>query len=152
MSSTAIANREPATRAPAVSGILETALIVEDVALAVKFYCEIVGLRAMFQVDRLGALDAGPGQTLLLFKRGRTVEQQHSPEGTSPGGIDGVGRSHMAFRIAKDDLQPWLRWLEQNEIAIVGDITWERGGRSIYFRDPDGNLLELATPGLWENY
>ena len=25
-------------------------------------------------------------------------------------------------------------------------------GTLAYFRDPDGNLLEFATPGLWENY
>src|SRR5215471_14579212 len=151
MSSTAVANREPITKAPAVSGILETALMVEDVAAAVDFYRRVVGLRLMFQVDRLGALDAGPGQTLLLFKRDATLEAQQAPEGTIPGGIDAVGRTHMAFRAAKDDLRLWLRWLAQNDVAIVGDITGERGGRSIYFRDPDGNLLELATPGLWEN-
>lgn len=27
-----------------------------------------------------------------------------------------------------------------------------RGGCSVYFRDPDGHLLELATPGVWINY
>ena len=27
-----------------------------------------------------------------------------------------------------------------------------RGGTSLYFNDPDGNVVELATPGLWANY
>ncbi len=38
------------------------------------------------------------------------------------------------------------------EFAIEGATSWSRGGRSIYFRDPDGHLLELATPGLWSVY
>ena len=33
-------------------------------------------------------------------------------------------------------------------IAIEGRTKWPRGGESIYFRDPDGHLVELATPGL----
>ena len=37
-------------------------------------------------------------------------------------------------------------------IAIEGRTDWSRGGHSIYFRDPDGHLLELATPGLWTIY
>jgi catechol 2,3-dioxygenase-like lactoylglutathione lyase family enzyme len=37
-------------------------------------------------------------------------------------------------------------------IAIEGRTNWRRGGISIYFRDPDGHLLELATPGLWPGH
>jgi catechol 2,3-dioxygenase-like lactoylglutathione lyase family enzyme len=36
-------------------------------------------------------------------------------------------------------------------IAIESRITWARGGTSLYFRDPDGHSLEVATPGLWPN-
>jgi len=31
-------------------------------------------------------------------------------------------------------------------------VDWQRGSRSIYFADPEGHLLELATPGLWSVY
>jgi len=37
-------------------------------------------------------------------------------------------------------------------IAIESRVQWERGGSSIYFRDPDGRSVELATPGLWPCY
>jgi catechol 2,3-dioxygenase-like lactoylglutathione lyase family enzyme len=37
-------------------------------------------------------------------------------------------------------------------VAIEGRTRWSRGGQSLYFRDPDGHLLELATPGLWAIY
>jgi catechol 2,3-dioxygenase-like lactoylglutathione lyase family enzyme len=36
-------------------------------------------------------------------------------------------------------------------VAIEGRVDWPRGAKSIYFRDPDGHLLELGTPGLWPN-
>jgi catechol 2,3-dioxygenase-like lactoylglutathione lyase family enzyme len=60
--------------------------------------------------------------------------------------------SHMALGIECARLEDWRNWLEQNGIAIESTVRWERGGTSLYFRDPDGNLLELATPGIWANY
>ena len=42
--------------------------------------------------------------------------------------------------------------LKAEDIAIEGRTKWPPGGESIYFRDPDGHLLELATPGLWPGY
>jgi catechol 2,3-dioxygenase-like lactoylglutathione lyase family enzyme len=65
---------------------------------------------------------------------------------------DGSGPMHMAFAIAADELAPWEKLLGEHGIEIEGRVKWPKGGTSIYFRDPDGNLLELATPGLWENY
>ena len=44
------------------------------------------------------------------------------------------------------------RNLTEANVAIEGRTKWPRGGESIYFRDPDGHLLELATPGLWPGY
>jgi catechol 2,3-dioxygenase-like lactoylglutathione lyase family enzyme len=37
-------------------------------------------------------------------------------------------------------------------VSIEGEMKWPRGGTSLYFRDPDGHLVELATPGLWSIY
>jgi catechol 2,3-dioxygenase-like lactoylglutathione lyase family enzyme len=75
-----------------------------------------------------------------------------TPGGRIPGGFDATGRSHMAFAIGADQLEDWRQWLERNSVAVEGRVKWERGGESLYFRDPDGNLLELATPGTWPNY
>jgi catechol 2,3-dioxygenase-like lactoylglutathione lyase family enzyme len=66
--------------------------------------------------------------------------------------MDAQGRSHMAFAIEEERLESWRQWLKQNVVAIESTVLWELGGTSLYFRDPDGNLLELATPGVWANY
>jgi catechol 2,3-dioxygenase-like lactoylglutathione lyase family enzyme len=42
--------------------------------------------------------------------------------------------------------------LQERGIAIESAVDWPRGGRSLYFRDPDRHLLELITPGCWSIY
>lgn len=137
---------------PALTGVAETALVVEEVARAAGFYRQIFGFDAMLQNERLCALNVKPGQVLLLFQRGGSLDDIQLPGGILPGGMDAEGRGHMAFAIAGEHLESWQRWLEQNAVAIESTVRWERGGTSLYFRDPDGNLLELATPGVWANY
>jgi catechol 2,3-dioxygenase-like lactoylglutathione lyase family enzyme len=137
---------------PTLDGVLETALTVEDVARAIRFYVGIFGFEVMVESERLGSLNVKPAQVLLLFQRGGSVNDIQLPGGILPGGMDAQGRSHMAFAIPAAEFEAWRHWLVQNEVAIESTVHWERGGTSLYFRDPDGNLLELATPGLWANY
>lgn len=137
---------------PALNGVLETALVVEDVASATRFYRELFGFEVLAQSDRLCSLNVKPAQVLLLFRRGASLDDIQLPGGVLPGGMDSQGRGHMAFAIAEEYLEAWRSWLEQNAVAIESKVRWERGGLSLYFRDPDGNLLELATPGVWVNY
>jgi catechol-2,3-dioxygenase len=137
--------------APRLNGVLETALYVEDLGRAARFYEETFGLSRLSQDERLCALECGPSSVLLLFARGMTEEPVKLPGGEIPG-HEGVGRLHFAFAVEKDDLAAWARRLSERGIAIEARMTWPRGGVSLYFRDPDGNLGELATPGLWRNY
>jgi catechol 2,3-dioxygenase-like lactoylglutathione lyase family enzyme len=137
---------------PALSGVMETALIVEDVARATRFYHELFGFEVMTQSERLCSLNVKPAQVLLLFRRGGSLNDIRLPGGVIPGGIDAQGRGHMAFAVEAEQLESWIEWLKQNAVAIESRVLWERGGTSLYFRDPDGNLLELATPGVWANY
>jgi catechol 2,3-dioxygenase-like lactoylglutathione lyase family enzyme len=131
---------------------METALIVEDVDRASRFYTKLFGFGVLTQSERLCSLNVKPGQVLLLFQRGGSLEDIRLPGGVIPGGMDAQGRSHMAFAIAAEHLEPWRDWLALNAVAIESTVRWERGGTSIYFRDPDGNLVEVATPGVWANY
>ena len=116
---------------------------------------ELEELGIQLKDRRVGLVDfpseMGGRSVLLLFPRGGALQTVHMPGGTIPP-HDGAGPLHVAFAIAKDELPEWEARLAASNIAIEGRTTWKRGGESIYFRDPDGHLLELATPGLWAIY
>ncbi|MFL0413037.1 VOC family protein [uncultured Sphingomonas sp.] len=135
---------------PRISGLLETALYVDDMARAARFFRDVLNLAPMIESDRLTAFDAGRGGVLLVFARSQSIEDVQIPGGTIPG-HDGSGPLHMAFAIADDAYEPWRAHLVKNDVRITHEVQWPAGGRSLYFEDPDGHVLELATPGLWKN-
>jgi catechol 2,3-dioxygenase-like lactoylglutathione lyase family enzyme len=139
------------TATPKITGVLETALYVEDLSRAARFYEEVLALVPLHRDDRLCAYDCGPAQVLLLFARGSTSETVRLPGGEIPP-HEGMGRLHFAFAIDAADLSAWERRLEHRGVSIEARMRWPRGGTSLYFRDPDANLVELATPGVWANY
>jgi catechol 2,3-dioxygenase-like lactoylglutathione lyase family enzyme len=136
---------------PKLDGVLETALYTDDMARARAFYEGTLGLAPIFSDSRLTAYGIASRSVLLIFVRGAAKETATIPGGTIPG-HDGSGPLHVAFAIGQDELAEWERHLADRGVAIEGTTDWSRGGRSIYFRDPDGHLLELATPGLWSVY
>jgi len=136
---------------PKLDGILETALYTDDMARARAFYEGTLELQPIFSDSRLTAYGVAGRDVLLVFRRGSATKTVTMPSGTIPG-HDGAGPLHVAFKIGKDELERWEQHLAVRGVAIEGATSWSRGGRSIYFRDPDGHLLELATPGLWTVY
>ncbi|HSI42468.1 MAG TPA: VOC family protein [Xanthobacteraceae bacterium] len=141
----------PAPAAPPISGVLETGLYVDDIARARAFYEGVLGLMPMVADARFCAYDAGPASVLLLFARGATLEPVAMPGGVIPP-HDGHGPLHYALAIPAGSLEAWQAHLERAGVAIESRVDWRGGGTSLYFRDPDGHLVELATPGLWRNY
>jgi catechol-2,3-dioxygenase len=131
---------------PKLDRLLESALYVDDLERSARFYQSLLGFEVINQGDRLFALSVAGKQVLLLFKKGASANL------TSPPAHDGDGHLHLAFAIPAAELGAWETWLAQNGVAIEEKHTWERGGCSLYFRDPDGHLVELATPGVWSIY
>jgi catechol 2,3-dioxygenase-like lactoylglutathione lyase family enzyme len=130
---------------PKTDGILESSLYVSDVPRSVRFYEETFGFRVITDFGQRGcAMHAGTHQVLLLFKKGasRATETPH----------DGDGELHLAFAISSAELPNWESWLQTRKIPVEEKKKWELGGWSLYFRDPDRHLLELATPGTWPVY
>lgn len=137
--------------APTLNGVLETGLYVDDLVRARTFYEDVLGLRAMFMDGRLAAYPVGPKSVLLLFQKGLTNDPLDTPGGTIPP-HGGSGSIHYAFAISTEHFELWLAKLAEHNVAIESTVSWSKGARSIYFRDPDGHLLELVTPGIWNNY
>ena len=136
---------------PALDGVLETALYVDDLERARKFYETVLALKPLVSDSRFRAYGAGGKSVLLIFQRGATLQTVTLPGGTIPP-HDGHGPLHMAFAVTAADLPEWERRLAAHGVEIEGHTDWPKGGKSIYFRDPDGHLLEFATPGLWAVY
>ncbi len=139
------------SRMPKLNAVLETALYVDDLPRARAFYEGSLGLPVLFANGRMCAFDVGGKSVLLTFLRGASAEPMHTPGGTIPG-HDGTGPLHMGFAVSAEELPAWEERLREQGIPVESRTTWSRGGTSLYFRDPDGHLLELATPGLWETY
>ena len=136
---------------PRVTRVLETCLHVEDVERSARFYEELFGFRRMAGDARFCAFDVAKSSVLLLFLRGGTPAPVRVPGGWIPP-HDGSGRMHFAFAIPVEDLAAWEFRLASAGIPIESRVNWQEGGVSLYFRDPDEHLVELATPGLWPNY
>jgi tRNA(adenine34) deaminase len=138
--------------APSVNGVLETALYVEDLERSIGFYSGLFDFPVIFEErPRMVALGVAAKHVLLLFTRGLSVKGGTAPGGRIPG-HDGHGILHLAFAIDKSGVEPWESRLASQGIAVESKVTWPRGGASLYFRDPDGHSVELATPGLWSVY
>jgi catechol 2,3-dioxygenase-like lactoylglutathione lyase family enzyme len=136
---------------PQVRGVLETSLYVSDLERSRTFYTHLFGFGVLHQDERFCALDVCGRQVLLLFRKGGATDPLPTPGGTIPP-HNGDGDLHLALAIGRDDLDPWERRLQKEAIPVESRVTWARGGKSIYFRDPDGHLLELVTPGVWATY
>lgn len=137
---------------PQLYSILETALYVDDMDRAKSFYETVMQLASLMKSERLCAYDVNGAGVLLLFIRHGTLEPVDTGRGIIPP-HDGTGRLHMAFACSHEALPEWQDHLTAHGVTIESRTSWKRGGESIYFRDPDGNLLELAaTPGLWPGY
>lgn len=135
--------------APPIAGVLETAIYVAELPRARAFYEGVLGLSPVFTDDRLAAYGVGRS-VLLVFLRGASDHAMTLPGGVIPP-HDGGGRIHFALSIAAADLEAWAAHLAAQAVAEEGRTRWPRGGTSLYFRDPDGHLVELATPGIWPN-
>jgi catechol 2,3-dioxygenase-like lactoylglutathione lyase family enzyme len=136
--------------APPVHGVVETCINVADVRRAREFYESVFSLEVMVGDDRFCALRVGK-DVLLLFVRGGSSHPVLTSGGMVPP-HETVGAGHLAFAVSSETLPDWRMRLRQRGVEIESEVRWERGGTSIYFRDPDNNLLELATPGIWANY
>jgi len=127
-----------------VVDVLETALYSTDLAAAEDFYARVLGLE----------LESKEPGRHVFFRCGRGMLLVFDPAATSRSGPvpahGAAGPGHVAFAVEDDEaLATWPERLQGAGVEVEADVQWPGGGRSIYFRDPAGNSLELTTPRIW---
>ncbi|QEC50166.1 glyoxalase [Baekduia soli] len=135
----------PGERRMRLRGLHHVTAIVADLERTTAFYRDVLGLALTDEGDNdddpgtrhfwFGDAAATPG-TLVSF-----LEYPQMAEATDGRG----GVHHFAFQVGSADEQlAWRDYLRDRGVPC--SEIFERGRfRSIYFRDPDGNLLEIAT-------
>ena len=133
---------------PMLEGMLETALYARDLDKAEVFYEDVLGLEKISRAGKRHVFfRCGPG-VLLIFNPEETVKPpapnalQVPPHGTS-------GEGHACFRVSGRNIDAMAERLKAAGVAIESEVQWPNGGRSIYFRDPEGNSLECAEAKIW---
>lgn len=132
---------------PTIHNVLETCLYVDDLPAAEQFYADVLGLPLVSKdADRHLFFKCGD-RMLLLFDPASTSELDDDPESAPPHGAKGAG--HVCFSIPADALPEWRAHLASHDVPVEKELQWGDRGRSIYFRDPAGNSLEVASPAIW---
>lgn len=131
-----------------INGILESALYFPDLSIASEFYKDLLGFEVLLNSERLVALSVAGKQVLLLFKEESSLTGVQVPTGGIIPAHDGKGPVHIAFSIDKGSGDYWKQRLTSRNINIESEISFNQG-YSLYFRDTNKHLIELATPGIW---
>ena len=129
---------------PKIQAVIETAIYVDDLDAAAHFYGGMLGLRVIAQeAGRHVFFQVGDSSVLLAFMPDATLKGEMLPS----HGARGPG--HFALGIERQDLDGWRQRLQAEGVLIEKEVEWPSGGKSLYFRDPAGNSVELVTPGVW---
>jgi PAS domain S-box-containing protein len=124
--------------------VLETCLYAENLAETADFYADILGLKEFARVDERHVFFRCGNTVLLLFNPSQTRQT------TGPVPAHGAfGPGHVAFAMASHSVDAWLKHLQAHGVPVEAQVDWPSGGKSLYFRDPAGNSVELTTPKTW---
>jgi catechol 2,3-dioxygenase-like lactoylglutathione lyase family enzyme len=127
-----------------INAVIETAIYVDDLQAAETFYGTILGLRVIGKEPGHHVFfQVGDADVLLAFLTEATLKGDQLPAhgATGPG--------HFALGIEAEAFDAWRKCLQGHGVTNEKEVEWPRGGKSLYFRDPAGNLVELVTPGIW---
>lgn len=126
-----------------VERVLETCLYVDDLELAEEFYTQVLGLSAFSRLENRHVFFRCGTGVFLVFRPEESMKPNDVPTHGALGG------SHVAFAVQQHQIASWREHLLVHGVRIEKEVAWPDGGYSLYFRDPSGNSLELATPEVW---
>ena len=134
---------------PRIVKLVETSLYVRDLERSERFYSNVLGLEVFTRKPgRHVFFKAGRGMLLVFNPSYLKAEKEKEGDMALPQVYE-LGKTHIAFEIRREDYDGWKQVLSENGVKVEHESGWGKGNRSIYFRDPDGNVVELIEPGSW---
>jgi catechol 2,3-dioxygenase-like lactoylglutathione lyase family enzyme len=128
--------------------IIETCIYSPDLKVIKDFYVNRLGLDLVSEEEgRHVFLKAGKSMLLIFNPENTRISSNNIFP--AHGAITPPSSIHFALEIGQVDYEAARNILIQNEIPIEKELSWDSGGKSIYFRDPVGNLVEFVTKGQW---
>lgn len=128
--------------------ILETAVYVDDLDAAARFYGDLLGLEKVIEESGRHVFFRCGQSMLLLFNPRSTDQPLGSTNSVPPHGAKGPG--HICFSASSAEIDEYEDRFKTAGVDIEAEIIWPNGARSIYVRDPSGNSIEFAEPELWQ--
>lgn len=130
-----------------INKVVETRIYSSDMDSMKKFYIGLLGLPLVQEEkNKLIFLKAGKSMLLIFDRVGTNVDNDRLP---SNGAQTPPASVHFAMEIEERDYQRWKEVLAKNNVAVEKEVDWKGRAKSLYFRDPAGNLVELITLGEW---
>jgi catechol 2,3-dioxygenase-like lactoylglutathione lyase family enzyme len=127
-----------------ITQIKETCIYVSNLDTTEQFYNDTFGFTLIARVPGSHVFFRAGTSVLLCFNPDKTKEQSQLPPHFAYGPI------HLAFEVEPAEYASWKRKILDKQIDIIHEQEWKNGMRSFYFRDPDGNILEIVPQGVWE--
>ena len=128
--------------------IVESSIYSSDLEKMKEFYVDKLGLELVSEQKGRHVFLKTDKNILLIFNPRMTAVEKETVHGapTPPSIV------HVAFEIEIDEYEEARDFLEKNNIQIEKEVVWENDikSRSIYFRDPAGNLVEFITRNFWQ--
>jgi catechol 2,3-dioxygenase-like lactoylglutathione lyase family enzyme len=128
--------------------IVETCIYSPDLKIMKDFYVNRLGLDLISEEERRHVFLKAGKSMLLVFNPENTSLATNNTFPTH-GACTSPSSIHFALEIEQAGYEAAKNLLVQNKIAIEKEMSWGSGGKSIYFRDPAGNLVEIVTKGQW---
>jgi catechol-2,3-dioxygenase len=127
--------------------IVETCIYSSELKEMKDFYINKLGLDFVSEENgRHVFLKAGKSM-LLIFNPESTLNDSDSIFPIH-GAITPPSIVHFALEINRGDYEKWKDLLSKKQIDIEKELKIGNS-RSIYFRDPSGNVVELITENAW---
>ena len=129
---------------PSLQSLDHLVLTVTDMEETKDFYAQVLGMA----VEQFDAAD-GTRRTALLFGSQKINLHQAGAEFDPKARTPKPGSADLCF-LSDTALDDWQAHLASLEVQVIDGPIARTGAtgpiRSIYIRDPDGNLLEISNP------